>query len=126
VESAGDLGRALEPNLSPEDRQLILDAMLEVTSHEQGTARRVHFRRLARRRQDRHGAEPWADRRLVRRLCPVEDPKIVVGCVVEGGGHGADAAAPLVREMMAAHFNPAQTPVAEGSIVPEPASPEAG
>jgi cell division protein FtsI/penicillin-binding protein 2 len=37
-------------------------------------------------------------------VAPLEDPQIAVCVMVEHGGHGSTAAAPVARAMLAAHF----------------------
>ena len=37
-------------------------------------------------------------------FAPVENPTIAIAVVVEGGGMGADSAAPIVRRMLAQYF----------------------
>lgn len=37
-------------------------------------------------------------------FAPVEAPKIVIAALVEGGGHGGDAAGPICRRMLAQYF----------------------
>lgn len=93
------------PDLAPEHRRAVLEALADVTRAQEGTAFRAQFPpewRVAGKTgtaQNRGAIDAW-----FIAFAPMEAPEIVVGCVVEGGGHGADAAAPLVREMMAAYF----------------------
>ena len=42
--------------------------------------------------------------RLVHRLRPVEAPRIAVAVLVENGGFGASAAAPIARKVMDAYL----------------------
>lgn len=122
-----DWDEPLEPLLTEEEREVVLQGMLDVTQHEQGTGRRVRFPRAwnvagkTGTAQNRGLIDAW-----FIGFAPVEDPKIVVGCVVEGGGHGADTAAPLVREMMGAYFYPGQSPLPAGALTPAASSPESG
>jgi len=43
-------------------------------------------------------------------VAPLDDPKIAVAVMVEHGAHGATAAAPIARDMMAAYFKVRSTP----------------
>ncbi|PKN65287.1 MAG: penicillin-binding protein 2 [Deltaproteobacteria bacterium HGW-Deltaproteobacteria-15] len=43
-------------------------------------------------------------------LAPADNPAIALGVVVEHGGHGGSAAAPLAREVLAAYFAKKKTP----------------
>lgn len=36
---------------------------------------------------------------------PIEDPKIIVGVIIENGGHGGATAAPLAQKVLLAYFN---------------------
>jgi len=44
-------------------------------------------------------------------FAPVEAPEIVVAVLVEHGGHGGSAAAPIAQKVMAAYFTGRATPV---------------
>ncbi len=48
------------------------------------------------------------DHSLFVAFAPVDSPKYAVGCIVEHGGFGAQAAAPLVRDTMTYLFDPAK------------------
>ncbi len=45
-------------------------------------------------------AEEHRDHALFVAFAPVEDPKIAVAVIVENGGHGSSAAAPIARQLM--------------------------
>lgn len=49
---------------------------------------------------------------------PIEDPKIVVTALIENGGHGGEVAAPAVRQVMEAFFDP--TGEIRASLTPTP------
>jgi penicillin-binding protein 2 len=76
---------------------------------------------------------PYDSNGLFACFAPANNPEIVVVTVVEQGGGGSSAAAPVARKILDAYFNiekpPAQLPVAKprhaGSVVTEPAIPEA-
>ncbi|MBK5116622.1 MAG: penicillin-binding protein 2, partial [Thermoleophilia bacterium] len=38
-------------------------------------------------------------------LAPYDNPKVVIAATVEGGGFGADTAAPIVRGILSAYFD---------------------
>jgi penicillin-binding protein 2 len=45
-------------------------------------------------------------------FAPAEDPKIVVAAILENGGHGGAAAAPVVQDLFAAYFGvPDEEPI---------------
>jgi penicillin-binding protein 2 len=50
-------------------------------------------------------------------FAPVEDPEIVVAVLVEHGGHGGSAAAPVAQKVLARYFEKKKPPA------PEPAPP---
>jgi penicillin-binding protein 2 len=54
-------------------------------------------------------------------FAPAEDPKIAVAVLVENGGFGASAAAPIARKIMDAYLLPRLTP-AEGGTAPPTAT----
>jgi penicillin-binding protein 2 len=58
-------------------------------------------------------------------FAPVDDPKIAVAVLVENGGFGASAAAPIARSVMDAYLLPRlpRAPQPEAEPSPEPASP---
>ena len=49
-------------------------------------------------------------------MAPANDPKYVVVCLVEQGGHGSTTAAPVVRRILEGLFGLPQTPITPGSI----------
>ncbi len=101
---------------NPQYWQEIIDAMTEVTHGERGTARRVG-RGAAYRMAGKTGTaqiiaiaqdeeykagdltEELRDHALFIAFAPVENPKIAVAIVVENGGSGSSAAAPVARRL---------------------------
>jgi penicillin-binding protein 2 len=50
---------------------------------------------------DEHGTpERFRDHALFVAFAPVEDPKVAIAVIVENGGHGSSAAAPIARKVM--------------------------
>jgi penicillin-binding protein 2 len=90
--------------MSPE-RDLVLEGMADVVRTVGGTANRVNFPaawRVAGKTgsaENRGQIDSW-----FIAFAPWDDPQIVVGCVVEGAGHGGDVAAPIVRDFLREHF----------------------
>jgi len=76
-------------------------ALVEVLNEEGGTARGSRLRRwtLAGKTgtaQNPHGE----DHAWFIGFAPAEDPEIVAAVIVEGGGHGSSAAAPIVSRLI--------------------------
>ncbi|MBN1477532.1 hypothetical protein JXA47_12320 [Candidatus Sumerlaeota bacterium] len=109
-----NLDEVLAPEANESDWQLVIEAMADVIRHPEGTA----YPRNVEGYPVREAFPPeWRaagktgtaqNRGLIDAwfigFAPCDDPQIVIGCVVEGGGHGADTAAPVVRELMREHF----------------------
>jgi penicillin-binding protein 2 len=57
-------------------------------------------------------------------FAPAEDAEIVVAVIVEHGGHGGSAAAPLAQRVLARYFEGKATPAPGAPAVPE--APPAG
>jgi penicillin-binding protein 2 len=63
---------------------------------------------------------------------PRRDPEIVVCVLVQGGGHGAEASAPIVRDIVKAYYDkkngvlpqPAQQTTTQNQLGPQPAKPQ--
>ena len=49
-------------------------------------------------------------------MAPANDPKYVIACLVEQGGHGSTTAAPVVRSILEGLFHLPKTPFSLGSI----------
>ncbi|MEE9608403.1 MAG: penicillin-binding transpeptidase domain-containing protein, partial [Myxococcota bacterium] len=54
-------------------------------------------------------------------FAPVEAPEIVVAVLVEHGGHGGSAAAPITRRILARYFESRRAPGRAPAPVPTPA-----
>jgi penicillin-binding protein 2 len=102
--------------IKPENWQRIAQSMLHVVEGARGTARgiRSDSYRIAGKTgtaqvfsvaQDEEYdeekiAERMRDHALFMAYAPVEEPKIAVAVIVENGGHGGSAAAPIARRIM--------------------------
>ena len=62
-------------------------------------------RLIARGRQ---GSWALRDHALFISFAPVENPRYAIGCIIEHGGFGASAAAPIVKDSMTYLFDPAK------------------
>jgi len=106
---------------APEDWQLVTDAMVGVTSEPRGTARAqldgAEYRVAGKTgtaqvigiAQDQKYREEDIDERqrdhgLFVAFAPAEAPRIALGIVVENGGGGSRAAAPVARKVFDAFF----------------------
>jgi penicillin-binding protein 2 len=102
-------------SMEERDRQEVLEGLrlvcrTGVSYEERGTATRVGFPP----EWDTGGKTGTAQNRgLIDSwfigMAPVSSPEIVVGCVMEGAGHGGDVAAPIVRDMMGVWFGEDQS-----------------
>ena len=109
----------------------IVEAMVGVVHGPRGTARRINAN-IAYRMAGKTGTaqvfnvgqnEEYDAEKLDKRLhdhglfiafAPVEQPRIAVAVVVENGGSGSSAAAPLARIVMDAYLGDAPVPTAPG------------
>ena len=95
----------------------IINAMQQVVNSLHGTAHRISYRlpysiagktgtaQVFGLKQDEEYKEEeiskkLRDHALFIGFAPVEDPQIAVAVIVENGGHGSSAAAPVVRKVM--------------------------
>jgi penicillin-binding protein 2 len=74
-------------------------------------------------RLDRAVPENLRDHAWFIAFAPAEDPQIAVAVLVEHGGFGASAAAPIARKMMDAYLLPRLQPQAQGTTSPQPTQP---
>ena len=104
------------PIANPRHWDDVVRSMVHVVESERGTARRI--RSPAYRIAGKTGTaqvfsvgqnEEYDERKIDKRkrdhalfiaFAPVEDPKIAIAVVVENGGHGGSAAAPIARRVM--------------------------
>jgi penicillin-binding protein 2 len=73
-------------------------------------------------RLDAQVAENLRDHAWFIAFAPVDDPQIAVAVLVENGGFGASAAAPIARKMMDAYLLPRLKPAAGQPAATEPAA----
>ena len=100
--------------IKPDNVKRVRDAMVDVNRPGGTAAGRVLGRDLSRRRQDRHRAggrdeaerevrrvdrwrNSYRDHALFIAYAPADAPKIALAILVENGGHGGSAAAPIAR-----------------------------
>ena len=57
-------------------------------------------------------------------FAPVDDPKIAISVLVENGGFGASAAAPIARKVLDAYLLPDEPPADKAKPAPPPAPPK--
>ncbi len=105
----------------------IIHAMQQVVNDRHGTAHRLSYRlpysiagktgtaQVFSLKQDEEYKEEeiskkLRDHALFIGFAPVEDPQIAVAVIVENGGHGSSAAAPIVRKVMDRYLIKAETP----------------
>lgn len=109
----------LIPNKHAQDWETVINAMVEVTASQRGTAHRVFkdapYRvaaktgtaQVAGMAQDELKARELEDtpfhlrdHALFVAFAPAEDPKIAVAVIAEHAGHGGSTAAPIARQVM--------------------------
>lgn len=115
-------------------RQAIVAAMEDVVHGEKGTARRIGWNapfRIAGKTGtaqvksiavgEEYDAEKVAERErdhaLFISFAPVENPRIAIAVIVENGGHGSRAAAPIARKLMDYYLLPDKMPPLRNAIV---------
>ena len=126
-----------EQLLGPEQeaqRQAIIAAMEDVVHGKKGTARRIGWNapyRIAGKtgtaqvksiaEGETYDAEKVAERErdhaLFISFAPVDNPRIAVAVIVENGGHGSSAAAPIARKLMDYYLLPEKMPPLNNAIV---------
>lgn len=116
------------------ERQAIVAAMEDVVHGKKGTARRIGWNapyRIAgktgtaqvksiakgERYDPKKIAERERDHALFICFAPVDNPRIAVAVIVENGGHGSSAAAPIARKLMDDYLLPEKMPRLNNAIV---------
>jgi penicillin-binding protein 2 len=119
------------PDFDPEHWQIVHDAMVGVTAETRGSARasmqgtaytvagKTGTAQVVNIAQDEKYNEEDIDERLRDHglfvaFAPAEAPRIALGIVVENGGGGSRAAAPVARKVLDAYF------AAEGYVARQP------
>jgi len=93
-------------DISPATFQLIRKALLEAVEGEKGTGRFARVRGFQIAGKTGTAQNPRGeDHAWFAAYAPFEEPRIAVAAIVEGGGHGAVAAAPLVKKVLEAYLN---------------------
>jgi penicillin-binding protein 2 len=122
----GTIVKAEEPEvehriaLDPGVVQIIHDAMADVVNGARGTAHKAKLdgitvcgktgtAQVIKEAQGVHIDEDklplkYRDHAIFIAFAPKENPKIAVACIIEHGGHGGAAAAPIVHDVMAKYF----------------------
>jgi penicillin-binding protein 2 len=122
----GTIVKAEEPEvehriaLDPGVVQIIHDAMADVVNGARGTAHKAKLdgitvcgktgtAQVIKEAQGVHIDEDklplkYRDHAIFIAFAPKENPKIAVACIIEHGGHGGGAAAPIVHDVMAKYF----------------------
>jgi penicillin-binding protein 2 len=122
----GRIVKAEEPEvehrvaLDPEVVQIVHDAMGDVVNGPHGTAHKAKLdgitvcgktgtAQVIKEAQGVHIDEDklplkYRDHAIFIAFAPKDNPKIAVACIIEHGGHGGAAAAPIVHDVMAKYF----------------------
>jgi penicillin-binding protein 2 len=105
--------------LSAKTLQLVTQALEGVVSEKRGTGGRVRMKgirvagktgtaQVVRMKQDEEESEDvpekYRDHALFAAFAPVDDPEIAVAIIVEHGGHGGSAAAPIAGQVLERYF----------------------
>lgn len=116
--------RVASPAVSdPEEYKVVVNAMINVVNGEHGTGRRIGWNApyliagktgtaqvksvaQGERYNKDEVAEFQRDHALFISFAPADKPKIAVAVIVENGGHGGSAAAPIARAIMDAYLLP--------------------
>ena len=126
--SAGQAEQQLEAptarrlNITPENRQAILDGLRGAASAPGGTSTPVFEGfpvEIAGKTGTAEKGAGRADQSWYVALAPWPDPKYVVAVTDEAGGFGADTAAPMARLILAELFNVDEQQLVEGGGAPD-------
>ncbi len=87
--------------LSDEQLAVLRSALVDVVNSETGTARGSRLRRWTLAGKTGTSQNPHGDDHAwFVGFAPAEDPRIVIAMIVENGGHGSSAAAPIVSRLI--------------------------
>ncbi|MEE2830714.1 MAG: penicillin-binding protein 2 [Myxococcota bacterium] len=108
-------------DLAPEHFRSIQDGMFGVVEDLAGTARRQRIKELAyagktgtaqvvslatqRRKRNAANSDRFKDHAWFVAFAPYENPEVAITVLIENGGHGSTAAAPIARKMFEYYFN---------------------
>jgi penicillin-binding protein 2 len=109
------------PKQNPKHWDTIIDAMAKVVNSVHGTARRISHdlkytvagktgtaQVFGVKEDEEYDEEKIAkklrDHALFLAFAPVDEPRIAIAVIVENGGHGGSAAAPIARKVMDAYL----------------------
>ena len=110
----------------PHHWDMLTASMIDVVHGKKGTARRIGWNasyKIAGKTgtaqvinqdetyDEKNTPEHLRDHALFIGFAPAEDTQIAVAVVVENGGHGSSAAAPIARELMDAYLLPKETKI---------------
>jgi len=110
--------------INPAYRQAIMDGLTRAANGPEGTSTAVFGNypiEIAGKTGTAERPDLLSDQSWYAALAPADDPEVVVIVTVEGGGFGADTAAPAAKEILSAYFPGPQTesgpaPVAADSV----------
>ncbi len=107
-------------SLDPETLRVVRDAMADVVNAPNGTARKARLDGITvcgktgtaqvikmaqgARSDTNKMPEQERDHALFIAFAPKENPRIAIACIIEHGGHGGSAAAPVVHDVMQKYF----------------------
>jgi penicillin-binding protein 2 len=136
---------ASRANISPDILQFVRDAMCDVVNSPRGTAHKAALpnvtvcgktgtaqivgEKTGIVSDEHHLNETpyqFRDNAVFMAFAPKEHPQIAIGCIVEHGGHGGSAAAPVVHDVLQRYFQlyppaPEQPQVSRaGAAAPRP------
>jgi penicillin-binding protein 2 len=117
-----------EVDISPKYFSIVREGALEVVEHPRGTGKRSAVEGIAIGGKTgtaqvislkaSNDSESHQDHSLFVGLAPIEDPTIALFVVVEHGGHGGSAAAPIAGKIFRKYFEK------KGMVEPLPTEPE--
>ncbi len=95
-----------ELNLTPEEHAVILQAMAQVVNSPHGTAGRARVPGVLVGGKTGSAQTPFGDRTnaLFIGAAPLDDPRIAIAVIIENGGHGGSAAAPIAGALFRRFF----------------------
>jgi len=129
----------LRLSTTEENLKQVIQGMIDVVHSDKGTARRIGWNapyKIAGKTgtaqvasvaqgefyDEKSTPERLRDHALFISFAPADDPKIAVAVVVENGGHGSSAAAPIARTVMDYYLLPDKKPGLPPQIAPQGAS----